>query len=306
MAWSIHDIPDQSGRVFVVTGSNSGIGLEAAEVLAGRGAHVIMACRSAGKAKEAADRVKNKHARASIDVRSLDLSSLASIRAFAETLTEDHPTIDVLVNNAGIMAVPRALTADGFEMQIGTNHLGHFALTGLLLPALAKAASARIVTVSSTVHRMGRIAFDDLMGERRYDKWSAYFQSKLANLLFVHELHRRLPKAHPSIASLSCHPGYAATNLQTVGPKLEQSWTGRIFETGNTLVAQSAASGALPTLRAATDPTAKSGDFYGPRGPFALWGAPVIERAAARSHDEAIARQLWERSMDLTRVRYLE
>jgi len=306
MAWSIRDIPDLSGRVFVVTGSNSGIGLEAADALAGAGAHVIMACRSAGKAKDAEARIRSHHPRAKIDVRSLDLSSLASIRAFADAITQEHPTIDVLVNNAGIMAIPRALTADGFEMQFGTNHLGHFALTGLLLPALARAKSARVVTVSSTVHRMGTLRFDDLMGERAYDKWSAYCQSKLANLSFTHELHRRLPKHHAAIASLSCHPGYAATNLQTVGPKIERSWTGRIFETGNTLVAQSAASGALPTLRAATDPNARSGDFYGPRGPLALWGAPVIEKPAARSRDEAVGKRLWERSMELTQVRYLE
>jgi NAD(P)-dependent dehydrogenase (short-subunit alcohol dehydrogenase family) len=305
MAWSISDIPDQKGKVFVVTGSNSGIGLEAAEALAGRGAHVIMACRSAGKAKEAEDRIKAKHLEARIDVRALDLSSLARIRAFAEQLTKDHEAIDVLVNNAGIMAVPRALTADGFEMQIGTNHLGHFALTGLLLPVLAKAKSARIVTVSSTVHRTGRIAFDDLMGEKRYEKWGAYMQSKLANLLFMYELHRRLPSAHPTIASLSCHPGYAATNLQTVGPKIERSWTSAIFETGNALVAQSAAAGALPTLRAATDPSARSGEFYGPRGPLALWGAPVIETTAARARDEAAARRLWQMSAELTGVRYL-
>jgi NAD(P)-dependent dehydrogenase (short-subunit alcohol dehydrogenase family) len=306
MAWSLRDIPDLSGKVFVVTGSNSGIGLEAAEALAGRGAKVVMACRSTAKAKDGCDRIRAKHAGADIDVRALDLSSLASVRSFAEGLAKDHPTIDTLINNAGIMAVPRALTADGFEMQLGTNHLGHFALTGLLLPALAKAKSARVVTVSSSVHRGGTIAWDDLMGERRYDKWGAYMQSKLANLLFTLELERRLQKVHPTIRSLSCHPGYAATNLQTVGPKLEQSWTARIFETGNAIVAQSAAAGALPTLRAATDPGARGGEFYGPRGPFALWGAPVVEKPAARTRDEAEARRLWERSMELTGVRYLE
>ncbi len=305
MAWGTRDILDQSGKVFVVTGANSGIGLEAVEVLAGKGARVVMACRSADKAKGAADRVKKKHPSSLLDVRSLDLASLASIRAFAEGVTKDHPVIDVLVNNAGIMAIPRTLTADGFEMQIGTNHLGHFALTGLLLPALARATSARIVTVSSAVHQGGRIQFDDLMGERSYDKWSAYMQSKLANMLFMYELDRRLPTAHASVASLSCHPGYAATNLQSVGPKMERSWTGAIFDTGNAIVAQSAASGALPTLRAATDPAARSGEYYGPRGPLGLWGAPVLNKTASRSRDESVARQLWERSMELTGVRYL-
>jgi NAD(P)-dependent dehydrogenase (short-subunit alcohol dehydrogenase family) len=306
MAWSVRDIPDLSGKVFVVTGSNSGIGLEAASALASRNATVVMACRSEGKAKSAADAIRAKHASATIDVRSLDLSSLASIRSFAAALIEAHPRIDVLVNNAGIMAIPRTLTADGFEMQIGTNHLGHFALTGLLLPALSKAPAARVVTVSSSVHRGGAIRFDDLMGERSYDKWAAYMQSKLANLHFTYELHRRAAKAGLSIASLSCHPGYAATNLQTVGPKMERSWTAAIFDTGNALVAQSAAAGALPTLRAATDPDAKSTDFYGPRGPFALWGAPVVEKPAARAKDDAVAKRLWDHSMELTGVRYLE
>jgi NAD(P)-dependent dehydrogenase (short-subunit alcohol dehydrogenase family) len=305
MAWNISDIPDQKGKVFVVTGSNSGIGLEAAEAIAGRGAHVIMACRSLGKAKDAESRIRAKHPSASIDVRALDLSSLASIRAFAEQLGKDHEAIDVLVNNAGIMAIPRSLTTDGFEMQLGTNHLGHFALTGLLLPALARAKRARVVTVSSSVHRTGRMVFDDLMGERRYEKWAAYMQSKLANLLFMLELHRRLEKAHPTIASLSCHPGYAATNLQTVGPKMERSWTGAIFETGNAFVAQSAAAGALPTLRAATDTLARGGEFYGPRGPFALWGAPVVETPARRAQDAVAAKTLWDRSIELTGVRYL-
>ncbi len=306
MGWSARDIPDLSGRTFVVTGANSGIGLEAAEALASRGAHVVMACRSADKATQAADRIRRQHPRARLDVRSLDLSSLDSIRRFAEQLQADAPTIDVLINNAGIMAIPRALTADGFEMQIGTNHLGHFALTGLLLAALARARAPRVVTVSSAVHQGGRIDLDDLMGERRYDKWGAYMQSKLANLLFTFELGRRLERAHPHAVSLACHPGYAATNLQSVGPRLEKSWTAAIFDAGNTLVAQSAAAGALPTLRAATDPSAKSGEYYGPRGPFGLWGSPVAQRTAARSLDRDVARALWERSSALTGVRYLE
>ena len=304
MAWSVRDIPDLSGRVFVVTGANSGIGLEAAEALAGKGAHVVMACRSIDKAGGAAERVRAKHPDASLEVRALDLASLSSVRAFAEALMDAHPKIDVLVNNAGIMAIPRSVTADGFEMQLGTNHLGHFALTGRLMPALARAPSARVVTVSSSVHRGGRIRFDDLMGEQRYEKWAAYMQSKLANLLFMHELHRRMEGARKSIASLSCHPGYAATNLQSVGPKLERSWTGAIYETGNAIVAQSAAAGALPTLRAATDPGARSAEFYGPRGPLALWGAPVVEKPSASARDEATARRLWERSVELTGVEY--
>jgi NAD(P)-dependent dehydrogenase (short-subunit alcohol dehydrogenase family) len=306
MGWSIADIPDQSGKTFVVTGANSGIGLEAVIALAGKGAHVVMACRSADKAKGAVDRVTKTHPSAKLAVRSLDLSSLASVRAFAETMQKEHAAIDVLVNNAGVMAIPRTLTADGFEMQLGTNHLGHFALTGLVLPLLAKARRARVVTVSSSVHHGGSMHWDDLMGERRYDKWSAYMQSKLCNQLFMYELGRRLAAPHPSIESLSCHPGYAATNLQSVGPKMEKSWTGAIFETGNAVFAQSAASGALPTLRAATDPSAKGGEYYGPRGPGGLWGAPVVARTSGRSRNETDAKRLWNRSMDLTGVRYLE
>jgi NAD(P)-dependent dehydrogenase (short-subunit alcohol dehydrogenase family) len=306
MGWNISDIPDLSGQTFIVTGANSGIGLEAVIALAGKGAHVVMACRSADKAKGAADLVRKTHPSAKLDVRSLDLSSLASVRAFAETMQKEHASIDVLVNNAGVMAIPRTLTADGFEMQLGTNHLGHFALTGLLLPLLAKATRARVVTVSSGVHHGGVMRWDDLMGERRYEKWAAYMQSKLANQLFMLELGRRLAKAHPAIASLSCHPGYAATNLQSVGPKMEKSWTGAIFEAGNLVLAQSAASGALPTLRAATDPSASGGEYYGPRGPFGGWGAPVVARIARRARDEADAKRLWERSEELTSVRYLD
>ena len=306
MGWSARDIPDLSGKTFVVTGANSGIGLEAAEVLAGRGGHVVMACRTPAKAESAADRIRRRHPKARVEVRSLDLSSLDSVRRFAEALEKDHPAIDVLVNNAGVMALPRALTADGFEMQIGTNHLGHFALTGLLLPSLARASAPRVVTVSSAVHQGGRVDLDDLMGERRYDKWGAYMQSKLANLLFTFELARRFEKAHPHAISLACHPGYAATNLRGVGPRLEKSWTAAIFDAGNALFAQSAASGALPTLRAATDPAAKSGEYYGPRGPLGLWGAPVAQRTAARARDLEVARALWKRSAELTKVRYLD
>jgi NAD(P)-dependent dehydrogenase (short-subunit alcohol dehydrogenase family) len=299
------DVPDLSGKTIVVTGANSGIGLEASLVLAGRGAQLVMACRSAEKAKGAVERIKAAHPSANVEVRSLDLASLASIRAFAAQLVKDRPAIDVLINNAGIMAIPRTLTSDGFEMQIGTNHLGHFALTGLLLPALGAAKSARVVSVSSQVHRMGKIRFDDLMGERRYDKWDAYSQSKLANLLFTFELVRRLEKKHPGVKALACHPGYSATNLQSVGPTMERSWTGGIFSTGNAVMAQSAAMGALPTIRAACDPEAAAGDYYGPRGLFELWGYPTKVSTTRGAKDESVARQLWDRSIELTQVDYL-
>jgi NAD(P)-dependent dehydrogenase (short-subunit alcohol dehydrogenase family) len=303
--YSAEDIPDLAGKTFVVTGANSGIGLEASLVLAGRGADLVMACRSPERAKGAVDRIRQAHPSAKIEARSLDLASLSSVRAFAEKLMADRPHVDVLINNAGIMAIPRTLTADGFEMQLGTNHLGHFALTGLLLPALTAAKSARVVSVASVAHRMGTIRFDDLMGERRYEKWDAYGQSKLANLLFTFELARRFAKRHPAAKSIACHPGYSATNLQSVGPTMEKSWTGGIFTTGNTIVAQSAAMGALPTLRAACDPDAASGDYFGPRGLFELWGHPVKVGTARKARDEAAAQRLWERSIELTKVDYL-
>ncbi len=305
MGYSAADVPDLTGKTFVVTGANSGIGLEACMVLAGRGADLVMACRSAEKAKSAVERIERAHPSAKVVVRSLDLASLASIRAFATSLLAERPRIDVLINNAGIMAIPRTLTTDGFEMQLGTNHLGHFALTGLLLTALAAVEKARVVNVASQAHRMGKMNFDDLMGERRYSKWDSYGQSKLANLLFTFELGRRLAKQHPSIASIACHPGYSATNLQSVGPTMEKSWTGGIFTTGNVILAQSAAMGALPTIRAACDPSAASGDYYGPRGLFELWGYPTKVSSTRAARDVAAATELWDRSVDLTGVDYL-
>jgi NAD(P)-dependent dehydrogenase (short-subunit alcohol dehydrogenase family) len=302
--WSAADIPDQSGRVAIVTGGNSGIGFEAAAELAAHGAHVVLACRDAGKAKTALDAIRARHANASLEVQALDLASLASVRAFADRVLAGHARFDLLINNAGVMAIPRRETADGFEMQLGTNHLGHFALTGLLIERLLAAPAARIVTVSSSAHRPGRIHWDDLQLARSYRKWRAYSQSKLANLLFAYELDRRLRRSGARAASAAAHPGYAATNLQFVGARMENDrFTERFFTLGNRLLGQSAAMGALPTLFAATSPDVASGDYIGPRDFFEAWGPPKKVRSTRRAHDEVDGRRLWELSEQLTGVR---
>jgi NAD(P)-dependent dehydrogenase (short-subunit alcohol dehydrogenase family) len=305
MPWTADDLPDLGGRTYAVTGANSGIGLEAARALARKGASVVLACRDLEKARAALDEIARARPSASLDAVELDLASLASIRACAKTLGERPGALHGLVNNAGVMAIPRRTTADGFEMQIGTNHLGHFALTGWLLPKLLATPGARVVTVASTAHRIGRMDFDDLHGERSYGKWRAYAQSKLANLLFAYELARRLAARGASLISVACHPGYAATNLQFVGPRLEgSSLQHAIMGLGNRLFSQDAAHGALPTLYAAAAPDVKSGDYVGPDGFMENRGHPKKVRSTARSHDAESARRLWELSEKLTGVRY--
>ena len=296
MKWTPQDIPDQTGRVAVVTGANSGLGLATARELARNGAHVILACR---------DPARGERARATIaapntEVAALDLADLESVRTFAANVVAQQPHIHLLINNAGVMAPPRRLTRDGFESQIGTNHLGHFALTGLLLGALIASDAPRVVTVSSGAHRVGRIKFDDLQSERRYNSWLAYGQSKLANLLFSFELAWRA--AGTPLISVAAHPGYAATNLQFAGPS-------RFYETalgaiGNRLFAQSAEMGALPSLYAATAPGVAGGSFVGPDGFLEGRGHPKIVIAAGRAYDDAAARRLWAVSEELTGVHY--
>src|ERR1041385_8193041 len=249
MAWTTSHMPALKGKVIVVTGANSGLGFEASRGFASRGARVIMACRNAAKAQGAWQKILVEHPGASVEVMALDLASLASVRQFAKDLAQRTDRLDVLCNNAGVMALPRRETADGFEMQLGTNHLGHFALTALLLPLLLATPDSRVVTMSSGAHKMGRIDFDDLHGKRKYGKWTAYAQSKLANLLFAYELDRRLQRNRATAISVACHPGYSATELQSAGPKMEgSSFMERIMELGNMLLSQDAAMGALPTL----------------------------------------------------------
>lgn len=299
--WTEKNIPDQTGRTAVVTGANSGLGLAAARALAAAGATVVMACRNLEKAAAAADSLRAAMPDAEVAVEPLDLSSLDSVRDFAERFAAGHDTLDLLLNNAGVMAPPRRQTADGFELQFGTNHLGHFALTGLLLPLMQGRDEARVVTVSSGAHRIGRIDFDDLQGERRYFRWTAYGQSKLANLLFARELDRRLREAGSTVRSLAAHPGYAATNLQSAAPPLLDR---AMMVVSNHLLAQSAEMGALPELYAATRPNLEGGLFIGPDGFAEQRGHPRVVGASGAAKNAATAARLWEVSEELTGVEY--
>ena len=303
--WIEQNIPAQTGRTALITGANSGLGFEAARVLAGVGAAVVLAVRDTAKGEVAAAAIRAAVPGAELAVAALDLASLAAIRSFAETFGRAHARLDMLINNAGVMAIPRRTTADGSEMQFGTNHLGHFALTGLLLPLVLRTPAARIVTVSSGAHMFGKINFDDLQSERSYSKWGAYGQSKLANLLFAYELQRRLTAAGRDVLSAAAHPGYAATNLQTVGPEMEGSRIGkRTMLAANRVLGQSAAVGALPEVYAATSPDVRGGDYIGPDGFMGQRGFPKKVKSNARSYNEAVAARLWAVSEELTGVEY--
>jgi NAD(P)-dependent dehydrogenase (short-subunit alcohol dehydrogenase family) len=300
--WTAASIPDQSGRIAIVTGGNSGLGTSTARELARKGARVVIVCRNVQKGEQAASSIRATAPAAQVEVAPLDLADLASVRAFAESFAAANDRLDLLINNAGVMAPPRRLTVDGFESQIGTNHLGHFALTGLLLGTLLAAPAPRVVTISSGAHRIGKLNFDDLMGERRYNHWLAYGQSKLANLLFCFELQRRAAAAGTELLSMAAHPGYAATNLQFAGPA---AWYEKaVMAVGNKLIAQSADMGALPTLFAATEPGLAGGTFAGPDAWMEQRGYPRVVTAAGKAYDEAAWRRLWEISEELTGVRY--
>ncbi|MCX7706476.1 MAG: oxidoreductase, partial [Anaerolineae bacterium] len=299
--WVETQIPPQQGKVALITGANSGLGFEAARLLAAKGARVILAVRDVTKGERAATDIRRGVPAADLAVLRLDLASLVSIRSAATEVLRAEDRLDMLINNAGVMAIPRRLTADGFEMQFGVNHLGHFALTGLLLPLLLRTPAARVVTVSSGAHVLGRIHFDDLHGERRYHPWAAYAQSKLANLLFAYELQRRLAAAGQRTISVAAHPGYAATNLQRVGPEMSGSKLGGwLMAASNRLLAQSAAMGALPEVYAATSPDVQGGDFIGPDGALGQRGFPKKVRSSARSYDLVAAARLWAVSEALT------
>ena len=301
--WTITQMGRLNGKTAIVTGANSGLGYQAAKALAEKGAHVIMACRDAGRAEKALERLRAEVDQASVEVRALDLASLDSIRDFADSITTP---INILVNNAGVMALPKRLTVDGFEMQFGTNHLGHFALTGRLLPRLLAEPGTRVVTVSSDVHRIGKIEFDDLQSEKRYGKWRAYGQSKLANILFASELGRRAAAAGADLTSISAHPGYASTNLQAASSKMTGSKVGATFAAvGNKLFAQSDANGALPLIYAVTSPDAVSGEYAGPSGAFGMRGIGVKPATRSkRATDDVTARKLWDVSEGLTHVTF--
>jgi NAD(P)-dependent dehydrogenase (short-subunit alcohol dehydrogenase family) len=303
--WTAENIGDLSGLWVLVTGGNSGIGLEVVRMLGGHGAHVILACRDLAKGHQAAASVLKDYPDAAVELLRLDLADLDSVAEAAESVGQRYDRLDVLVNNAGVMAVPYRHTLDGFELQFGTNHLGHFALTGRLLALLLAAPSARVVTVSSSAHRMGRIDFDNLDGSRGYNKWRAYCQSKLANLLFTFELQRRADTSGADVLAVAAHPGYAATNLQRRGPQMSGS---RVSEWGaglaNRLFAQSAAAGALPILYAATAADIRSGDYIGPDGRGEVLGYPTKVGTSAAARDLTVAGRLWTVSEELTGVRY--
>ena len=303
-AWTQDQVGDQSGRVAVITGGNSGIGKEAARVLAARGATVVLACRDAGRAGAAAGELGSGLPAGRVQTVPLDLGSLDSVRTAAAQLTSRFGRLDLLINNAGVMAPPYGLTQDGFELQFGVNHLGHFALTGLVLPALLKAGGARVVTVSSNGHKAGRIRFGDLDFSRGYRRWPAYGQSKLANLLFSYELGRRLTAASAPVASVAAHPGTARTELTRYMPSLSGPLMSPRLGPLTSWWVQDAQAGALPALRAATDSAAASGDYYGPSGLLELTGPPVKVRSSARSHDAGTAHRLWSESEKLTGVTY--
>lgn len=303
--WTTSDIPSLHGKIALVTGANSGLGYYASRALAHKGAHVIMASRSKERAQSALNQISNEIPKASIEFMVLDLSSMSSIHAFAGEVQQKFTQLDILINNAGVMGIPRRTTADGFEMQFGTNHLGHFALTGLMLNTLQSAPAGRVVNVSSMLHRSGKMNFDDLMGEKLYDPWGAYAQSKLANLLFSYELQRRLSAKKSAVISIAAHPGYASTNLQLVSAEMKGSKMERgLMQLANTLFAQPAEQGALPELFAATAPYAQAGSFIGPDGWGGSRGFPVAVQSSERSYDLDSAQKLWQVSEELTGVSF--
>lgn len=295
-AWAPEQIPDLSGRTMVVTGANSGLGLESTRLLAGRGARVVLACRSREKAEAAMQGIRAEQPGADVAFMALDLTDLDSVQAFADRFRRRFPRLDVLLNNAGLMAPPLQRTKQGVEVQFGTNHLGHFALTGLLLEALEAAPEPRVVCISSTAHRIGNIYFDNLDARNGYSRWRFYGQSKLANLMFALELHRRLEARGSKIRSIAAHPGYSTTNLQRYVPG------GRLF---NALLAQAREIGCYPGVFAATASEAQSGGYYGPGGFLEMRGrhpVPAFVRGLAKDRD--LAEKLWDISEALTGVRY--
>ncbi|TMC52416.1 MAG: SDR family NAD(P)-dependent oxidoreductase [Chloroflexi bacterium] len=299
--WTAEQIPGQQGRTAIVTGANSGLGFIVARELARAGARVIVATRDAGRGANAVGEIKAAHPAAKVELAQLDLANLASVRAFAQSFLDAGSSLDLLVNNAGVMAVPRRLSPDGFELQFATNHLGHFALTGLLVPAFNQQPGTRVITVSSNNHKAGQMRLDDLQGEQQYSRWGAYAQSKLSNLLFTLELDRRLKAAGLPMISVAAHPGYSATNLQNNAVPRQLRFLARM---ANALMAQSAEIGALPLLYAATYPDLPGGSYIGPDGPAEMRGYPTVVQPSDKAKDVEDASRLWQISEKLTRVTY--
>ena len=304
-SWSTSDIGDLSGSVALVTGANSGIGFETALALARHGSHVVLGCRNPDKAQAALTAITNSAGRASAEVLDLDLSDLVSVRRAAQAFTSGHDRLDLLINNAGVMGTPYRQTADGFELQMATNHLGHFALTGLLFDVLTSSGPSRVVTVSSQMHRIGAIDFSDVRGDTVANTWRAYGASKLANLLFVAELSRRLTAAGSATIALAAHPGWTRSNLAGTGASVgEHKLRAKLGTTVGHVLGQSAATGALPSLYAATADGVSSGQFYGPRYCFELFGPPKAVHPGKRAKDVSDQARLWEASEALTDVHY--
>ena len=297
MTWNILDAEDQTGRIAIVTGANIGLGWDTALALARKNCHVVLACRNLVKSEHAKQQILAQYPDAKVECIALDLNSLKSVRKFADTYSKKHERLDLLINNAGIMMPPYTLSEDGFESQLATNYLGHFALTGLLLPLLAKTPQSRVVSLSSLAHRWVGFRFDDPHFKRGYSKRSAYGQSKLACLMFSFELDRRLRKAGIASLSVAAHPGVSATNLAQHFPKILTAFF--------PLVGQSSAAGALPTLYASLGEDMNGGDYCGPRSLGEMRGAPVKVGSNRASRNEADAKRLWELSENMTGVRYL-
>jgi NAD(P)-dependent dehydrogenase (short-subunit alcohol dehydrogenase family) len=293
--WTHNDIANQSGKIVLVTGANSGTGFEAAKELAGKNATVIMAVRSLEKGNEAAAKIKKDFPKADVTVMKLDLSSLASVRKFSADFIAKHDRLDILINNAGVMVPPYSKTEDGFELQFGTNHLGHFALTGLLIDLLLKTPNSRIVTMSSMAHKSGKVDFNDLHREKKYKKMETYGQSKVANLFFTYELQRKLEAIGSKTIAVAAHPGWAVTNL---------SQHHKLFEIIAPVFGQTALEGAWPLLYAATDSDVKGGDYYGPEGFMEIKGHPKKVLSNTYSQNLQVADQLWEKSVELTGVKF--
>lgn len=301
--WTSDDIPNLSGKVIIVTGANSGIGFETAKEIARKGAHTILACRSMEKGNDAVQRIRVEVPNAHLEPMVLDLSSLKSVQAFTETFKAAHDHLNVLVNNAGIMWVPYQKTEDGFERHFGTNYLGHFALTGLLIDVLRNTSASKVVTVSSMGHRSGNMDFDNLMyeGGIGYERNKAYGRSKLANLLFTFELQRHFDALHTNATAIAAHPGGSDTNL---GRHVEDRWWFRLLRQLTKPITQSTVMGALPTLRAITDPEAKGGDYFGPDGFMGMRGYPIKVACSNAAKNVDKAKHLWKVSEDLTGINY--
>ncbi len=306
MKWTASDIPDLKGKIAIVTGANSGLGYYTCLELARKGAHVVLAARNKERGKAAVEKILKEIPGADLQFMKLDLANIESVKYFADAFLEEYEKLDILVNNAGLMAIPLQRTEQGFEMQFGTNHLGHFALTALLIDFINKTPGSRIINVSSLMHKYGKINFDDLNSEKSYKKWRAYSQSKLANILFTLELHKRLRLAAKQTQVMAVHPGYAATNLQYRGPELEGSRMRLIYnQLLNKIIAQSAAMGALPSLFAATCEQAVSGKYYGPSGLNSLRGYPREEAINPKYINPDVAKRLWEESERLAGIKFL-